>query len=57
VVLQVGGLAARRTHFVNKNVCCELPISENHMQNLAESSKEGYVTKRAVLPVMMMAYG
>jgi ATP-dependent protease ClpP protease subunit len=37
-----------------KYYCCQIQRSENRIKNLAESSKEGYVSKRLVLPMTMM---
>jgi hypothetical protein len=37
-----------------KNDFCEIQRSENRMKNLAKSSKEGYGSKRAVLPMIMI---
>jgi hypothetical protein len=55
LVLEVGGLVARLTTLLCKKkirYCCEIQRSENRI-NLAESSKEGYGSKRAVFPMMM----
>jgi hypothetical protein len=40
---------------LQKKLLLRNPKSENRMTNLAESSKEGYASGRAVLPVMMTA--
>jgi hypothetical protein len=44
---------------VKKSYCCEIRVSENLMvkfkANLAESSNEGYGSKGAVLPIMILS--
>jgi hypothetical protein len=51
-------LDARLTTLLCKKLLLRNPKSENRMvslkTNLAESSKEGYGLKKAVMPVMMM---
>jgi hypothetical protein len=45
----------RLTTLIFKKISCsEIERCENRMTNLAESSKEGYGSKRAALPMMMM---
>jgi hypothetical protein len=38
---------------LQRNYCCEIQRSENWIKS-AESSKEGYGSKMAVLPMIMM---
>jgi hypothetical protein len=42
------------TLLCKKKYCCEIQRSENRMANLAAYSEEGYGSKVAVLPMMMM---
>jgi hypothetical protein len=47
-------LCVLTTLLCKKSYCCEIQRNENRMENLAESSKEDYGSKMAVLLVLMM---
>jgi hypothetical protein len=47
-------LDARLTTLLLKKYSCEIHRSENWIENLTEPSKEGYGSKRAVLPMLLL---
>jgi hypothetical protein len=53
-IFQVWGWMRADDFAVLKIYCFEIQRSENRMANLADFSKEGYASKRALLPMMVM---